>query len=44
MSYLFYETLVISIICVKCGNKRKRIFKEEESIEILNILDLIKNT
>ena len=30
--YIFYKTLVISIICSKCGSKHKRIFKEEESL------------
>ena len=36
-----YKTLVISIICGKCGNKRQRIFIKEESIEILKILGFI---
>ena len=30
ISYLFYKTLVICIICGNCGSKRERIFKEEE--------------
>ena len=38
ISYLFYKTLVIFIICGKCGSKCKRIFKDEKSIEILKIL------
>ena len=42
ISYLFYKTLVVSIICGKCGSKRKRIFKEEESTEILKTLGLIE--
>ena len=33
ISYLFYKTLVISIICGKCSIFKNRI-KEEESIEI----------
>ena len=37
------KTLVLSIICSKCGSKDKEIFKEEESIEILQILGLIEN-
>ena len=41
MSYIFYKTLVIFIICGKCSSKHKKVFKEEESIEILG---LIKNT
>ena len=28
ISYLFYEALVVSIICGKFGSKHKRIFKE----------------
>ena len=43
MSYLFYKTLVISIIYGKCGSKEKIIFKEEESIEILKTLGFIEN-
>ena len=35
---------VLSIICDKCGSKDKKIIKEEESIEILKILGLIRNT
>ena len=40
MSYIFYKTLVIFIICGKCSTKHKKVFKEEKSIEILG---LIKN-
>ena len=43
ISIFFYKAFVISIICGKCGSKHKRIFKEEESIQVLKILDLIKN-
>ena len=39
--YIFDKTLVFSIICDKCGCQDKKVFKEEESIEILKILDLI---
>ena len=39
ISYL----LVLSIICSKCKNDDEKLFKEEESIEILKILGLIKN-
>ena len=42
ISYLFYKTLVIFIICGKCGGKCKRIFKDEKSIEILKILVWLK--
>ena len=35
--------LVLSIICDKCGSNDEKIFKEEESIEILKILGLINN-
>ena len=43
ISYIFEKTLVLSIICSKCKNEDKKIFKEEESIEILNVLALIEN-
>ena len=36
------KTLVLSIICGKCKNEDEKIFKEEESIEILKILGLIE--
>ena len=39
---IFEKTLVLSIICSKCENDNEKIFKEEEPIEILKILDLIK--
>ena len=42
-SYIFEKTLVLSIICSKCKNEDEKIFKEEESIEILKILGLIEN-
>ena len=41
--HIFGKTFVRSIICSKCGNKDEKIFKKEESIEILKILGLIKN-
>ena len=43
ISYIFEKTLVLSIICSKFGNDDEKIFKEEESVEILKILGLIKN-
>ena len=38
-----YKTLVLSTICSKYKNEDEKIFKEEESIEILKILRLIEN-
>ena len=35
--------LVLSIIYSKCKTKDEKLFKEEESIEILKILGLIEN-
>ena len=35
ISYLLRKTLVLPIICSKCKNEDEKIFKEEESIEIL---------
>ena len=31
------------MICSKCENEEEKIFKEEESIEILKVLGLIKD-
>ena len=41
--YILGKTFVLSIICSKCKNEDEKIFKEEELIEILKILDLIEN-
>ena len=41
--YFLIKTLVLSIICSKCNNEDEKLFKEEESTEILKILCLIKN-
>ena len=43
ISYLLEKTLVLSIICSKCENEEEQIFKEEESMERLQILNLIEN-
>ena len=37
------KALVLSIICSKCENEDKKLFKEGEWIEILKILGLIEN-
>ena len=42
ISYIFKKTLVIFVIWSKCKNEVEKIFKEEESIEILKIICLIK--
>ena len=39
----FLKTLVLYIICNKYENQDGNIFKEEELIEILKVLDLIEN-
>ena len=44
ISYIFEKTLVLSIISSKCENEDEKTIKEEESIEIINILGLIRNT
>ena len=41
--YILEKTLVLSNICSKCKNENEKIFKEEESIEIIKILVLIEN-
>ena len=43
ISYLLEKTQLFSIICSKCKNEDEKIFKEEESIEILKGLGLINN-
>ena len=43
ISYNLEKTLVLSIICSRCKNEDEKIFKEEESFEILKILDLVEN-
>ena len=43
ISHLLEKTLVLFIICSKCKNEDEKIFKEEESIEILQIIGLIIN-
>ena len=43
ISYIFKKTLSLSIVYSKCGREYEKIFKEEESIEILKILGLIIN-
>ena len=43
ISYILEKTLILYIIFNKCKNKDKKIFKKEESIEILKILGLIEN-
>ena len=41
ISYIFNKTLVLFIIYNKCGSNESKILKEEEPIEILQILGLI---
>ena len=41
--YILEKTLILCIICSKCKNEDEKIFKEEESIDILKILGLIEN-
>ena len=43
LSYLLEKALILSIICSKCKNKKEEIFKEKESIEILQFLGLVEN-
>ena len=43
ISYLLGKILVLSIVFSKCKNEDEKIFKEEESIEILKILGLVNN-
>ena len=41
--HIFEKILALSIFSSKCENEDRKIFKEEESIEILKIIDLIKS-
>ena len=41
--YLLEKTLVLSLIFNKCQNKNEKLFKEEESIEIMKIHNYLKN-
>ena len=42
--HIFWKkTLVLAIICSKYKNEDKKLFKEEESIEVLTILGLIES-
>ena len=41
ISYLSEKTLVLSIICSDWKNEDEKLFKEEESIEMLNISLLV---
>ena len=43
ISYIFQKTLVLSFVCSNCKIKNERIFKKEESSEILKYLGLIEN-
>ena len=43
ISNIFYKTLVLYNICDKCGSDDEKVFQEEESSEILKIVDLINN-
>ena len=43
ISSIFENTLVLSIVCTMCKSEDEKIFKEEESIDILKILGLIEN-
>ena len=43
MSYILEKTLVLSIICSNCKNEDEELFKEEESIEILQVHGVIGN-
>ena len=41
--HFYYSIIVLSIICNKCKNEDGKIFKEEDSIEILKVLGLTEN-
>ena len=41
LKYHIFPKIVLSIICSKCKNEDKNLFKEEKSNEVLNIIGLI---
>ena len=43
VSYIWYKKLLQFIICNKCWNEDEKTFREEETNEILSILELINN-
>ena len=43
ISYLLEKTLVLSITCSNRKNENKKMFQEEQSIELVEILGLINN-
>ena len=43
ISCLWEKKIILSFICSKCKNKDKKMFKEEESVEILKTLSLNNN-
>ena len=43
ISHIFKNTLILSIVCSKCENKDEKIYKEQDSIETLEIVGIIKN-
>ena len=43
ISYIFEKTLVLSIIYSKCESEDEKIFKEEQSMEMLRIFGSFKN-
>ena len=43
ISYIFKNIFILFIIYSKCDHKYEKIFKKEESIQILKILGLINN-
>ena len=43
ISYLIEKTLVLSIICSKCKKENEKVFKEEDSTEIIKIIGLFYN-
>ena len=43
ISYLIEKTLVLYIICSKCKKENEKVFKEEDSTEIIKIIGLFYN-
>ena len=43
ISYISEKTVLLFVTCSKCKNDDEKVFKAEQSIEILKILGLMEN-
>ena len=43
ISYIYYKDLLLSSICNNCGSEDEKMFREDESTEILKVLGLTED-